>query len=88
MASKARNDLNLQHRVEVIEYKRKNQGVGSRKLSELFGCGQTQIQAILRNKKAILEEYDTNAPATRKCHRGSSLDDLNEATYVQMVLPG
>ena len=37
--------------------------------------------AILRKKEAILGEYEADAPASRKRHRQSALEDADEAMY-------
>ena len=74
-----RNDLSLARKVEVIEYRKKNPTLGSRKIAEVFKCGRTQIQNII--KEAILNEYEAFAPASRKRHRGGEFEDINEAVY-------
>ena len=76
-----RNDLSLARKVEVIEYRKKNPTLGSRKIAEVFKCGRTQIQNIIKNKEAILSEYEAFAPASRKRHRGGEFEDVNEAVY-------
>ena len=82
MASKTRNELSLAQRVAVIEHSRKNPTHGSRKLAEHFQCGRTQIQSILKNKDAIMAEYEADSiPSSRKRHRPSAFDDINEAMY-------
>ena len=77
----ARNDLSLARKVEVIEYRKKNPTLGSRKIAEAFKCGRTQIQNIIKNKEAILSEYEAFAPASRKRHRGGEFEGVNEAVY-------
>ena len=67
--------------MEVIEYRKKNSTLGSRKFAEVFKCGRTQIQNIIKNKETILHEYEANAPASRKCHRGGEFEDINEVMY-------
>lgn len=76
-----RNDLSLARKVEVIEYRKKNPTLGSRKIAEVFKCGRTQIQNIIKNKEAILTEYEANAPASRKRHCGGEFEDINEVVY-------
>ena len=74
-----RNELTLQQRVELIDYHKKNPLAGSRKLAELFKCGRTQVQQILKKKESILEEYECNAPASRKRHRCTQFEEVNWA---------
>ena len=74
-----RNDLSLARKVEMIEYRKKNPTLGSRKIAEVFKCGHTQIQNIIKTKEAILSEYVAFAPASRKRHRDGEFEDINEA---------
>lgn len=67
--------------MKVIEYAWENPQTGTRKIAEVFRCGRSQIQAILRNKETILSEYEANAPASRKQHRQSLFEDVDEAMY-------
>ena len=68
--------------MKVIEYARKNPQVGSCAIAEALGCRRTQTQVILKNRKTILEEYESNtALASRKRHRHASLEDVDKAMY-------
>lgn len=58
----ARKEFTLAERVQVIEYVKNNPGIGSCAIAEMFHCGRTQIQKILRQKEAILSDYAMNAP--------------------------
>ena len=92
--------MSLQERVEVVKYAGENLRAGSRKIAEVFGCGRTQIQAILKNKETILKEYEANPQASRKqlgpprLHPPSAALATNEAKEGQgivrwwMVQPG
>ena len=77
----ARNELSLKSKVEVIEYAKRNPSQSSRKIAEVFNCGRTQIQGIFKKRDTILSEYEANAPASRKRHRGTEFSDVNEAMY-------
>ena len=77
----ARNELLLKSKVEVIEYAKRNPSQSSRKIAKVFNCGRTQIQGIFKKRDTILSEYEANAPASRKCHRGTEFSDVNEAMY-------
>ena len=50
----ARNELSLKCKVEVIEYANKNPSQSSRKIAEVFNCGRTQIQGIIKKMEVIL----------------------------------
>ena len=48
-------------------------------IAEVFNCGTTQIQTILRNQHSITRDYDRNAPAARKRPQHKDVDStLNE----------
>lgn len=48
--------LNLEQRIEVLrEYEN---GKSARKLAELFNCGRTQINKVIKEKDWILKEYE------------------------------
>ena len=82
----SRNESSLKRKVEVINHANKNSLHSSRKIVEVFGCGRTQIQGILKKKEDILREYEANAPASRKRHRGTEFSDVNEAMYTWYTL--
>ena len=78
----------MKRNVDVIEYARKNSSQSSQKTAEVFKCGCTQIHGVLKKEEAILSEYKTNAPASRKPQCGMQFNDINEAIYAQEVLIG
>ena len=80
-SSRKRNELTLKQRVEVIDYHKKNPLAGTRKLAEIFSCGRTQVQLILKKKDEIQAEFEANAPESRKRHRGTQFDEVNEVVY-------
>ena len=84
--SSSRNELTLKQRVEFVEYQKKNPTCSSRKIAERFKCGRTQVQKITKKKESILEEFEGNAPAERKRHRGTQFNDVNEAMYTWFCL--
>lgn len=79
MATK-RNTLCLADKMKVIEYAKQN-NAGTRKIAEVFKCGGTQIQLILRNQDSITRDYETNAPADRKRSRGPQYKDIDSTVY-------
>lgn len=52
MAAK-RNTLCLADKVNVIEYAKQNPSAGTRTIAEVFECGRTQIQTILKKHESI-----------------------------------
>ncbi|XP_066274905.1 tigger transposable element-derived protein 4-like [Branchiostoma lanceolatum] len=60
-----RTSLTLQQKVEVIRLS-ENAKKSSRQLAADFGVGRTQIQSILKHKREHLEDFENNAPSTKK----------------------
>ena len=79
MATK-QNTLCLADKMKEIEYAKQN-NAGTRKIAEVFKCGRTQIQMILKNQEAITHAYETNAAADRKHLRGPQYEDIDSTTY-------
>ena len=75
MASK-RNDLTLAQKYEVVKTAEREKKIGVRKLSQIFGCGKTQISTVLRNKERIKELYESNASGDR-CHTSQEFVSQN-----------
>ena len=46
-----RNDLTLALKYEVLKTAEREKKLGVCKLSEMFGCGKTQISVILKNRE-------------------------------------
>ena len=64
----------------VLEIAKQNPNLGSRKLADHFEIGKTQIQAILKNKEAIIDAYASNeTPNHAKRKRSSKYSDVNQA---------
>ena len=61
MTTAKRNDLTLAQKYEVIKIAEKEKNIAVRKLSQVFGCGKTQISTVIRNKERIKELYEKNA---------------------------
>ena len=61
MSKRKRQELTLKQRVEVIEYAQRNPEAGSRKIAEVFKCGRTQIQSILKETETIQNDFEANA---------------------------
>ena len=60
------NTLSLGDRVKLIDYAKKNPGVGTIRITEIFRCGRMQVHAIFKAKESIITNFKTNAPALRK----------------------
>ena len=80
MAAKL-NTLCLADKVKVIEYAKQNPSAGIRKIAEMFECGRTQIQTILKNQESITHDYKTNAPAAIKRLLGPQYEDVDSTLY-------
>ena len=76
-----RIELSLQKCMEVIRYKKANPKSRTREIADHFGCGRTQIQAILKQTTEILKEYEENAREDKKRKRAVDYVDVNEALY-------
>ena len=76
-----KNTLPLGEKVKLINYAKRNPSIGSRKIAEIFKCGRTQVQAILKAKESIIADFETNAPASRKCSRSTKYQDVDDAVY-------
>ena len=77
----AENMLSLGDRVKLIDYAKKNPGVGTRRIAEIFKCGRTQVQAILKVKESIIADFETNAPALRKRSCGTRYQYFDDAVH-------
>ena len=64
MASTKRKTLTLEERVKVV--KAHEAGESAHKISERISCGKTQIQTVIRNKAAIMQEWETGGSSKRK----------------------
>ncbi|CAH1250591.1 Hypp8879 [Branchiostoma lanceolatum] len=68
MASKPKLEkktLTLGEKIEVIRRYEKG-GVGARGLAQDFGVGKTQIQNIIKRKREHIEDYENNAPTSKR----------------------
>ena len=87
-----RNDLTLALKYEVLKTAEREKKLGVRKLSELFGCGKTQISVILQNRERIKELYEANVSGQRcqtgKRFRESKFSELNDTLYSWYLLAG
>ena len=55
---KARNELPLQKRFQILEEYEKSKGLtGVRKLAHKFGCGKTQVSNILKQKTLVRKDF-------------------------------
>ncbi|GBN23659.1 Tigger transposable element-derived protein 4 [Araneus ventricosus] len=69
--------LTLEQRIEVIESHGK--GNSERKLSDIFGCGKTQINKILKDKITIRKEWENFEFRDVKRMRMEKFPEINEA---------
>ena len=66
MATK-QTTLCLADKMKLIEYAKLNPTVGTRQIAEVFKCGRTQVQMILKAKESIISDFEMNAPASTYC---------------------
>ena len=84
--------LSLKQNIEVIKKAESSSKSGTtvRALSDLFGCGKTQISDILKNKESITTLYESNASSslirTNKRARVSEYSEINDALYQWYLL--
>eukprot|EP00058_Branchiostoma_floridae_P025528 XP_002611018.1 hypothetical protein BRAFLDRAFT_233515 [Branchiostoma floridae] len=77
----AKKTLTLGEKIEVIRRYEKG-GTGARGLAKEFGVGKTQIQNIVKRKREYLEDYEKNAPISKKRNTRQSLyDDVNKLCW-------
>ena len=81
-SQKKRKCLDISEKVKVLEFAKQNPNLGSRKLADHFEIGKTQIQAILKNKEAIIHAYVSNeTPNHAKRKPSSKYSDVNQAVW-------
>ena len=61
---KARNELPLEKRFQIVEYENSKGLTGVRKHAEKFGCGKTQVINILKERK-----YERGFSSAKKRNR-------------------
>lgn len=80
--TKRRKCLSLEQRVKMINYAKDHPNEGYRKVAEKFGIGRTQAQKILKDRVAIIEQYESNIqPRSSKRSRSTKYSDVNEALW-------
>lgn len=74
-----RSVLSLEDRVKVI--KEKEKGNSERKIADMFKCGKTQINTILKSKDNILVEWEENKNRGAKRKRQERFGDVNDLLF-------
>lgn len=64
----------------MINYAMNHPKEGYRKVAKKFGIGRMQAQKILKEKEAILTEYENNAQLCKRV-RSAKYSDVNEAVW-------
>ena len=78
---KARNELPLEKRFQIVEYENSKGLTGVRKHAEKFGCGKTQVINILNQKTLVREEYERGFSSAKKRNCTSQYSDVNDAVW-------
>ena len=78
---KARNELPLEKRFQIVEYENSKGSTGVRKHAEKFGCGKTQVISILNQKTLVREEYERGFSSAKKRNGTSQYSDVNDAVW-------
>lgn len=80
MESRKRTVLSIQDKAKAIELSEK--GLSSRKISEIFKCGKTQINNVLKRKREVLEDLECNVDPERKRRRHiTGNEEINELCW-------
>ncbi|XP_033127522.1 tigger transposable element-derived protein 6-like [Anneissia japonica] len=75
---KKRFCLDLETRVEIINYRSENQNISQRSLAKIFGCSKSQIQRILEKREEILQDWNYKGPIVRKRRRKEEYPEINQ----------
>lgn len=78
MESRKRHTLTLEERVQIIKMVEEN-NMSTRKLAELFECGRTQVNDILKKKEQILKDWNENLHSSVKRRKSGKYDNVNIA---------
>ena len=77
-----KNCLTLQQRVQTINYAKDHPNEGYRKVADKFSIGRTQAQKILKERKAILAQYESNKQSSKlKRVRLAKYSNVNPALW-------
>lgn len=80
MEIRKRTVLSIQDKAKAIELSEK--GLSSRKISEIFKCGKTQINNVLKRKNEVLEDLECNVDLERKRRRHiTGNEEINELCW-------
>ena len=76
-----RNCLSLQQRIEMINYAKNQPNDGYRKVAEHFGISRMQAQKILKDREAILAQYESNVQSSKKRIRSAKYSCVNKGLW-------
>ena len=79
MAKRKRQELTLQEKVEVIDFKNKNPATALRQIANKFQCGKTQIQSILRDQQNLRDKSTASGNAASKRASTCRFQDIDLA---------
>ena len=76
----SRKVLTLSERIEAI--KLHNVGKSSRDVAQIMGVGRTQNQQIIKRKREVLDDYESNVSNDRKRKRyKTGNEDINDLCW-------
>jgi kinesin family protein 6/9 len=76
----SRKVLTLAERIEAI--KLHNVGKSSRDVAQIMGVGRTQNQQIIKRKREVLDDYESNVSNDRKRKRyKTGNEDINDLCW-------
>ena len=80
--AKKRKFFSLAEKIKIITYAGENPDFGSRKLAEVFGCGKTLIQTLLKQKEDLLADWKSHENSSiKKRGRSEEFADINNAVW-------
>lgn len=78
--SRKKTVLSIPDKAKSIELSEK--GLSSRKISEIFKCGKTQINNVLKRKREVLEDLECNVdPERKRWHHITGNEEINELCW-------
>ena len=77
--SRKRKDLSLSQKLEIIQLA--SEKVSQTEISQRFGCSQSTMSKILRQKDEVRQDAAENKMKDRKRKRTGKAEDVEKALY-------